>query len=51
MFFISYVWLALMAVIIVGTLKPELSMAKRISIAAVSVAVTLLALLLLSVGA
>ncbi len=49
MFLVSYIWLGVLCTIIVGTLKPEFSMMKRITIAAVSVAVTLL-LLLLFVG-
>ncbi|MCW4028995.1 MAG: hypothetical protein NWE92_05035 [Candidatus Bathyarchaeota archaeon] len=51
MFFLSYVWLAILAVILVGTVKPEFSPVKRIGIGAVSVAVTLIALLFLGVGA
>jgi hypothetical protein len=51
MFFVSYVWLALLGVVLIGALKPEFSVAKRIGISAVSVAVTLIALLFLGVGA
>ena len=47
MFAISYVWIGALCTIIVGTLKPEFSMMKRISISAVSIGVTLLLLLLL----
>ena len=47
MFAISYVWLGALCTIIVGTLKPEFSMTKRIAISAVSVAVTIFLLLLL----
>jgi len=47
MFVISYVWLAALCTIIVGTLKPEFSMIKRIIISLVSIGVTLLLLLLL----
>jgi hypothetical protein len=47
MFFISYVWLGALCTIIVGTLKPEFSMIKKIAISAVSIAATLLLLLLL----
>ena len=47
MFFVSYIWLGALGTIIIGTLKPEFSMIKRIIISAVSVAVTILLLLLL----
>jgi len=47
MFVISYIWLGALCTIIVGTLKPEFSMIKRIMISAVSVGVTILLLLLL----
>jgi hypothetical protein len=47
MFVISYFWLAALCTIIVGTLKPEFSMIKRIIISLVSIGVTLLLLLLL----
>ena len=47
LFAISYVWLAALCTIIVGTLKPEFSMIKRIIISFVSIGVTLLLLLLL----
>jgi hypothetical protein len=47
MFAISYVWLAALCTIIVGTLKPEFSMIKRIIISFVSIGLTLLLLLLL----
>ena len=50
-FLVSYVWLAILGVILIGVLKPESSTVKRIVISAVSVAVTLLLLLLLGVGA
>jgi len=46
-FYVAYVWLGALCTIIVGTLKPEFSMVKRIVIAGVSVAVTILLLLLL----
>ena len=39
MFLVSYVWLGALCTIIVGTLQPEFSMIKRVSISAVSVAV------------
>jgi hypothetical protein len=39
MFLVSYVWLGALCTIIVGTLQPEFSMIKRITISAVSVAV------------
>jgi hypothetical protein len=51
MFFLSYVWLGILAVIFTGTLKPEFSVPKRIAIAAVSIAVTIVAMLFLGVGA
>ena len=47
MFVVSYVWLGALCTIIVGTLKPEFSMIKRIVISAVSIGVTILLLLLL----
>jgi len=47
MFAISYVWLFALCTIMIGTLKPEFSVAKRFTIALVSVAVTILLLLLL----
>jgi len=47
MFAISYIWLGALCTIIVGTLKPEFTLTKRILISAVSVGVTLLLLLLL----
>ncbi len=50
-FFISYVWLTGLGVIIMRALKPEFSALKRTAISAVSIAVTLLILLLLGVGA
>jgi hypothetical protein len=47
MFAISYIWLGGLCTIIVGTLKPEFSMMKKIAISAVSIGVTILLLLLL----
>jgi hypothetical protein len=47
MFIISYLWVGALSTIIVGTLKPEFSMSKRIIIAAVAVAVTIFLSLLL----
>jgi hypothetical protein len=47
MFAVSYIWIGALSTIIVGTLKPEFSMAKRITIAAVSVAATIFLSLLL----
>ncbi len=47
MFFVSYVWLGGLCTIVIGTLKPEFSWTKRVIISAVSVAVTVLLLLLL----
>ncbi len=46
-FVVSYVWLGAIGTVIVGTLQPEFSLIKRIVISAVSIAVTLLVLLLL----
>jgi hypothetical protein len=43
-FVISYVWLGALCSIIVGTLKPEFSMLKRIAISASSVAITVVIL-------
>ncbi len=47
MFVVAYVWLGALCTIIVGTLKPEFSMVKRVVISAVSIAITLLLLLFL----
>jgi len=47
MFVISYIWLGALCTVIIGTLKPEFSMIKRVMISAVSVGVTILLLLLL----
>ena len=47
MFVVSYVWLGALGTIIIGTLKPEFSMIKRILISGVSIIVTYLLLLLL----
>jgi hypothetical protein len=46
-FYVAYVWLGALCTIIIGTLKPEFSMVKRIVISGVSIAVTILLLLLL----
>ena len=46
-FYVAYVWLGALCTVIVGTLKPEFSMVKRIVISGVSIAVTILLLLLL----
>jgi len=46
-FAVSYVWLGGLCTIIVGTLKPEFTLIKRILISAVSIGATLLLLLLL----
>ena len=46
-FVVSYVWLGALGTIIVGTVKPEFSLIKRIVISGVSIAVTILILLLL----
>jgi hypothetical protein len=43
-FVISYVWLGALGSIIVGTIKPEFSMLKRIVISAASVAITIVIL-------
>ena len=47
MFAASYVWLGGLGTIIIGTLKPEFSMVKRVVISAVSIVVTVLLLWLL----
>jgi len=47
MFAVSYVWLGALCTIIVGTLKQDYSMTKRIVISAASIGVTILLLLLL----
>ena len=46
-FIVAYIWLGALCTIIVGTLKPEFSLTKRIAISAVSIAATVLLLLLL----
>jgi hypothetical protein len=46
-FFLSYVWLAILGVVIIGTIKPEVSIVKRVVFSAVSVAITWLLLVLL----
>ena len=46
-FIISYIWVGALSTIIIGTLKPEFSMSKRIIIAAVAIAVTIFLSLLL----
>jgi len=51
MFVVSYVWLGALMTIIIGSLKPEFSLLKRVAIAGGSIGVTLLVLLLLAVGA
>jgi hypothetical protein len=47
MFVVSYVWIGALGTIVIGTFKPEFSMIKKIVISAVSIAVTILLLLLL----
>jgi hypothetical protein len=47
MFVVAYVWIGALCTIIVGTLKPEFSLLKRVVISAVAVGVTILLLLLL----
>jgi hypothetical protein len=47
MFVVAYVWIGALCTIIVGTLKPEFSLLKKVLISAVSVGVTILLLLLL----
>ncbi len=46
-FVVAYIWLGALGIIIVGTLKPEFSMIKKVVISAVSLGVTVLLLLLL----
>jgi hypothetical protein len=46
MFLVSYVWLGALCTIVIGTLQPEFSMIKRITISAVSVAVMWFVLIL-----
>ncbi|MGD0643294.1 MAG: hypothetical protein ABSA75_00120 [Candidatus Bathyarchaeia archaeon] len=46
-FVVAYVWLGVLCTIIIGTLKPEFSMMKRLAISAVSIVATILLLLLL----
>ena len=46
-FVVAYIWLGALCTIIIGTLKPEFSMIKRIVISAVSIGITILLLLLL----
>jgi hypothetical protein len=47
MFIVSYVWLGAVATMVVGVLKPEFSMVKRITISAVSLAIVILVLIFL----
>ena len=47
MFAVSYVWLGALCTIIIGTLKPDYSMTKKIAISGVSIGATILLLLLL----
>jgi hypothetical protein len=50
MFIVSYVWLGAIGAIVVGEIKPEFSMVKRIALSAVSLAIVILLLIFL-VGA
>jgi hypothetical protein len=50
MFIVSYVWLGALGVIVIGELKPEFSMIKRIVLSAVSLAIVVL-ILIFFVGA
>jgi hypothetical protein len=50
MFIVSYVWLGVVGTIVVGELKPEFSMVKRIVLSAVSLGLVVLLLIFL-VGA
>jgi hypothetical protein len=50
MFIVSYVWLGAIGAIVVGEVKPEFSMVKRIALSAVSLAIVILLLIFL-VGA
>ena len=47
MFVVSYVWLGALGVIVIGELKPEFSMIKRILLSAASLAIVILLLILL----
>ena len=44
---VSYVWLGAVGAMVIGALKPELSMVKRIAISAVSLAIVILLLIFL----
>lgn len=46
MFAVSYVWLGALVIFVIGAVKPEFSLIKRISMTVVSIAVTILVLLL-----
>jgi len=50
MFTVSYVWLGAMGAVVIGALKPEFSLVKRIALSAVSLAIVILLLIFL-VGA
>lgn len=50
MFVVSYVWLGALGAMVIGALKPEFSMVKRIALSAVSLAIVILLLIFL-VGA
>jgi hypothetical protein len=47
MFIVSYVWLGALGAMVIGTLKPEFSMFKRIALSAVSLAIVILLLIFL----
>lgn len=50
MFVVSYVWLGALGAMVIGALKPEFSMVKRIALSAISLAIVILLLIFL-VGA
>ena len=50
MFIVSYVWLGAVGAMVIGALKPEFSIIKRIALSAVSLAIVILLLIFL-VGA
>jgi len=50
-FFISYIWLAILEVIIIGEFKPEIALPKRIGISMVTIVIVVFVLILTQIGA
>lgn len=47
---LGYVWLGALGAVILGTLKPEFSMVKRVALTAIAIGITILVLIFLVVG-